>query len=140
MTDLLAAGSAHLATSMRSNASTSVTYRRGAHSVVVPAVFGQTDYEQEVGDAGAIRFSERDFIVLVNDLVLNGAFAVPKEGDTIEYTQDSALRVFRVAPTVSGEAPFTYTTPHRHQFRIHTKLASEQGPSPEIPIGGGGDP
>ncbi len=139
MTNMLATGSEWLTAQMKAHASSSVVYARGALSVSVDAVFGESDYEQEdASGAGVLRFSEREFIIDRADLVLDDDYVLPEDGDTITVVEDSVTLVYGVKASVRGDAPFRFTTPQRDQLRVFTKLRSPQAPSPEVPVGSGG--
>ena len=120
MTDLLQVGSDWLADQLKSHASRSVTYSRGAQSVAVNATIGKTEFEIE-DDAGVVqRIESRDFLIQAADLLLGGSITLPVAGDQIRETQGSNTFVYEVmAP--GNEPPYQFSDPYRKLLRIHTK-------------------
>lgn len=71
----------------------SVTYARGAASVVVNAI-EVADNELVVGEPSMVmRFGRSSFIIASADLVLSGSAALPQRGDTITLSGGSVYEV-----------------------------------------------
>lgn len=132
MANLLQTGSAWLGEQMASHAATDVLYRRGALSVTVPAVIGETAAEDVDLDEQVRRSRERDFLVRVADLLLGGEAVTPLPGDRIEHEVNGVTHTFIVGPQPGGEQAWRYATPHHHQYRIHTALESDPQAAPEV--------
>jgi hypothetical protein len=110
MADLLAQGAAWLEQQRTRHLTTSVTYVRGAQSVVVPATIGRTKFQTDDGTAVRVEFTDRDFLILAADLVLNGQPSDPQRGDLIR----EGSREFEVLD-------WRYSDPYRQTLRITTK-------------------
>lgn len=117
MADLLKTGSDWLAAQMKAHASQSVIYSRGGSTVVILALPGRTEFEQE--DAGGVQtsFHTRDFIVDAADLVLNLVAIVPQRGDRIT---DPDGHIYEVLPD-RGQPTHGDANPYHTRLRIHTK-------------------
>lgn len=95
-----------------------ITYRRGDDSVELTAVVGQTATSLAIDEAGSqVRGSIRDYLVLPEDLVLDGAVTKPRPGDRITDPDGVVLEVARLA----GEPGWRWSDPGRQVVRIHTQ-------------------
>jgi hypothetical protein len=121
MADLLETGMGWLAGQLKANASRPVTYKRGADSVVVQATLGSQllKTSDRLGNTKVER-TDRDFLILAADLVLNGNQTTPASGDVIEVTFGAVTQKFEVM-AIGSEAPWRYSDPHQLMLRIHTK-------------------
>jgi hypothetical protein len=71
---------------------------------------------------GGVRmeWTDRDYLIRVEDLALGGSPAPPQRGDQIREVVGSEMLVYEVlAP--GGEPPWRWADPHRQMYRIHTK-------------------
>ena len=92
------------------------TYTRGAHSVLLKVLQGQTQLTA-AGDNGIIVVGNaHDFLILVEELILNGSQTLPLRGDTITVNGT----VFTVL-TMAGDAQYRYTDQERKIIRVHTR-------------------
>ncbi len=87
-----------------------MTYVRGASTVDVPATIGRTKYEVDDGHVVRIEFTDRDFLILAVDLILDGQLAEPQRGDRIR----EGTREFEVLD-------WRYSDPYRQTWRMTTK-------------------
>ena len=110
MPDLLAQGAAWLESQRTKHLTTTVTYVPNDVQIVVPATIGRTKSEADDGQVVRIEFTDRDFLVLAADLVLNGQVAEPDRGDLIR----EGTREFEVLD-------WRYSDPYRTTLRINTK-------------------
>jgi hypothetical protein len=110
MADLLAHGAAWLEQQRTKHLVTTVTYVRGAVSVEVLATLGRTKYETDDGTAVRVEFTDRDFLILAANLVLDGQSTEPQRGDLIR----EGSREFEVLD-------WRYSDPYRQTLRITTK-------------------
>ena len=110
MGDLLAWGAAWLEQQRTRHLSTTVTYVRGASSVVVAATIGRTKFDVDDGHVVRVDFTDRDFLILAADLILDGQPAEPDRGDLIR----EGSREFEVLE-------WRFSDPYRQTFRITTK-------------------
>ncbi len=120
MADLLETGSNWLEDQRTKHATRSVSYQRGADSVLLQATIGRTVFEIDNGHGVLERIESRDFLVLAVDLVLLGSAVLPKRGDRIRETQGTVTYVYEVmAP--GKEPEWRWSDPYRKTLRIHTK-------------------
>ena len=114
MGDLLDKGSAWLESQRKQHMTRDVTYARGIITAVVKATIGRTEYETDDGQVVRTEFTDRDFLISVADLILNGVATLPEEGDQIRETQGTSLLIFEVMG-------WRYSDPYRRTFRLETK-------------------
>ena len=119
MADLLERGSRWLEQQRTQHCSRTVTYVRGAESVVVSATIGRTAYETDDGTAVRDDYTDRDYLLLTTDLVLSGVLTMPQPGDRIRETEVDQVLVFEVID-------WRFSTPYRQTFRIETKHVAPQ--------------
>ena len=119
MADLLEQGSRWLEDQRTKYCTRDVTYVRGAASVQVRATIGRTEFQTDDGEAVRIRFTDRDFLILTNDLVLAGNPTQPERGDKVRETQGNSAFVFEVMN-------WRYSDPYRQTLRIETKLVATE--------------
>ncbi len=121
MPDLLEFGMDWLADRLKAFAARSVVYRRGTEEVTVAAVIGRTLLKLDDGYGGVrMEWTDRDFLIRPEDLVLGGNAVLPERGDTIRETVETTTFVFEVmAP--GKEPAWRWSDPHRRMLRIHTK-------------------
>jgi len=129
MGDVIQQGMAWLAEKLKAHASTPVLYRRGAEEVTVQAVIGRTLLKLDDGYGGVrVTWTDRDFVIAAQDLILGGNVTLPQRGDRIEQTIDGVTHVFEVAAP-GGEPEWRWSDPHQIMLRIHTvKLEEGSGP------------
>ncbi|MGL6097127.1 MAG: hypothetical protein ACRC7O_15185 [Fimbriiglobus sp.] len=122
MPDLIAFGMDWLADRLKAFAARTVVYRRGTEDVTVAAVIGRTLLKLDDGYGGVrMEWTDRDFLIRPEDLVLGGNAVLPERGDTIRETVETATFVYEVmAP--GKEPAWRWSDPHRRMLRIHTKL------------------
>lgn len=124
MPDLLAFGMDWLADRLKAFAARSVVYHRGTEEVTVAAVIGRTLLKLDDGYGGVrMEWTDRDFLIRPEDLVVGGTAVLPERGDTIRETVETTTFVYEVmAP--GKEPAWRWSDPHRRMLRIHTKLIS----------------
>jgi hypothetical protein len=121
VTDLLERGAAWLEEQRRAHMTRTVTYQRGAQSVEVAATVGKTVFRLDTGYGVVERHETRDYLVLAEELVLDGQTTLPKAGDRVRETEPHMLFIYEVmAP--GNEPCWRYSDPYRRALRIHTKL------------------
>ena len=97
-----------------------VTYSRGAASVVVQAVKGRT-VPGELDEAGAlVRDEGVNWLVAASDLVLSGAAVTPQAGDLISVAEPGGTGRYEVMPLAGGPDCAKSGSPGT-QLRIHTR-------------------
>jgi hypothetical protein len=121
MTDMLRTGQEWLANQLRTHASSPIVYVRGSDQVAVTAIIGRTLMKIEDG-YGAIhmQWTDRDFLIAPDELILAGLQVLPERGDTIHETLNGIVYIYEVnAP--GAEPPWRWSDPHHTLLRIHTK-------------------
>ena len=121
MPDVLRNGSDWLADQLKEHASRPVAYRRGADEVSVQATIGRTLLKLDDGYGGVrMEWTDRDFLIHADDLVLNGNAVLPERGDLIRETQGGKTFVYEVmAP--GKEPAWRWSDVFRKVLRIHAK-------------------
>lgn len=125
MPNLLAKGQELFARLMKQDASPpgAVTYRRGAETVDLTAKcwVGRwivTEIPQEGG--GYVTYGDRDYLIPVADLAVNGNEFEPEEGHRITEVINGVECNFDVLPP-TGEPSHRYSDPGQTIWRVHTK-------------------
>jgi len=116
MTDLLQRAAQWLAGVCRGHMAHEVTYQRDQQQAVVPAVVGQTDFDQTNEYGVVTSMTSRDFLIAVSDLLLDGQPIEPARGDRIVDGEDTYEVM---AP--GDEPPWRFADPYHQMYRIHTK-------------------
>jgi hypothetical protein len=126
MSDMLEAANQWLAEKLKAHASRPVIYRRGADEVTVQAIVGRTLLKLDDGYGGVrMEWTDRDFLIAADDLILAGQKTLPRRGDQIRETAAGKILVYEVlAP--GSEPEWRWSDPHRRLLRIHTKQISEE--------------
>ena len=121
MPDLLETASDWLADQLKTHASRTVTYQRGVDSVSVQATIGRTLLKLDDGFGGVrMEWTDRDFLIQADDLVLGGSATLPERDDQIRETVGTETFVYEVmAP--GREPEWRYSDPYRKVLRIHAK-------------------
>ncbi len=120
MTDMIQDGLEFLEVQRKAHMARSVTYTRGAYSVVVQATVGATPVDIDDGDGMAIRRQHRDYLLASADLVLNAVTVTPAAGDKITDTLADGDHVFEVVP-LGAEKCWRASDGDGVTIRIHTK-------------------
>lgn len=107
MADLLASGAAWLEQQRTKHLTSNVMYVRSDVQVAVPATIGRTKYEADDGHVVRVEFTDRDYLILAADLVLDGQPSEPQRGDVIR----EGNREFEVLD-------WRYSDPYRVTLRI----------------------
>ena len=121
MADLLQQGLGWLEEQRTRHLTRAVTYRRGALSASVQATIGETVFRLSDPLGAEVRHVRRDYLILAEDLVLDGQTVLPERGDRIEETEGSETQVHEVMGPGGGEPDWRYSDPYRKTLRIHTK-------------------
>jgi hypothetical protein len=120
-TDLLAQGLAWLTKQLQAHAATTVVYRRGGESLSVCATLGRTLLKLDDGLGGTrLEWTDKDFLIPGEALILGGSVALPRRGDLIRQTIGTTTWVYEVlAP--GDEPPWRWSDPYQRMLRVHTK-------------------
>lgn len=107
-------------------ASREVVYQRGASTLTVQATVGRTLLKLDDGYGGVLlQWTDRDFLIRAEDLVISGQTILPQRGDTIHEVQSGVTYTYEVlAP---GKEPvWKWSDLYRSLLRIHTKQIQVQ--------------
>jgi hypothetical protein len=115
MTAFSNATSALMAT-LKQAAGAAITYRRGANSVPVTAVRGQSNIEIAQADGRVIQFTSSDWMIEAANLVINGTAVEPARGDTIEHMVGATTSTYEVL-----DPPFKPMDAGATAYRVYTK-------------------
>lgn len=125
MPNLLAKGQELFSRLMKQDASPAgvVTYRRGAELIDLTGKcwvgrWVVSELPQEGG--GYVTYGDRDYLIPVAELTINGSRFEPEEGHRITEVIDGVEHKFDVMPPV-GEPSHRYSDPGRTVWRVHTK-------------------
>lgn len=124
--NLLDHGLTWLAESLKKHAARPVVYRRGRDEVTVQAIIGHTLLKLDDGYGGVrVVWTDRDFLIAAEDLVLAGRRILPQRGDEIREASNGKTVVYEVlAP--GGEPEWRWSDPYQKILRIHTKCVREE--------------
>lgn len=96
--------------------SRSVTYKRGTDEVTLTALVGRTPFRTQYGvGRSQLIWSERDFVFVKADLILDSAAIIPAKGDRITDGDE----VYELT-SINGE-PHYRDVDDGLQVRCHTK-------------------
>ena len=100
----------------------SVVYRRGQASVSLTAV-PCSQLLRTTDGRGNVKTerTERDFQLLADELVLNGAKSEPEAGDYIDWNLGETMDRFELMP-INNEPAWRYADPFKVVIRAHTKF------------------
>jgi hypothetical protein len=120
MADVLQKASNWLQNMREKHVSQPVTYERGSQSATLFATIGKTVFAIDDGRGAVLQHESRDFLILAENLVLEGQTVLPERGDRIRETQGDITFVYEVlAP--GNEPCWRYSDPYRKTIRIHAK-------------------
>jgi hypothetical protein len=123
---LLEWGQTWLNNQLQQFASREVVYQRGASTLTVQATVGRTLLKLDDGYGGVLlQWTDRDFLIRAEDLVISGQTILPQRGDTIHEVQAGVTYTYEVlAP---GKEPvWKWSDLYRSLLRIHTKQIQVQ--------------
>lgn len=109
---------------LRGVAGETVTYTRGVHSVELSATLGNSRIEILEASGSVTVVDARDFLIAVEDLVLNSVAVTPRPGDTIAEECGGITYTYRVLDLPTDQC-YRFSDSGRTQFRIHAKLVSK---------------
>lgn len=122
MSNVLKTGLAWLTGQLRAHASESVTYTRGYDSIEgVPAVFGRKLLRITDETGIRVEWTDMDFLVAADDLVIDQTRLEPARGDVIHIEMPYDTQSFEVMPFGDNEPAWRWADPHQTMMRIHTK-------------------
>lgn len=133
MGDLLATGASWLAGQLKAHAATpAVVYSRpGVGSVTLTASRGSTRTEVADEDGTVLVAAVLDWLIDADDLVIAGALAEPRPGDTLTVVEavsgggGQRTTVYEVVQIAGSEA-WRRRDPGGRMLRIHTQIVSEE--------------
>jgi len=115
MTNILKNGIQFLADKLKSHASETVLYKRGADTASICASFGKTNYQIEDESGFKIGGHVTDFLFQAADLVIGGEVTTPQAGDQIQIGSLTYEVLFL------NDGCWRYSDPYNKMIRLHTK-------------------
>lgn len=97
-----------------------ITYRRGAASVSITAVIGQTEFASEIDEQSQATWVARDYLIASADLIIEGLQTLPQTGDTIEEEIGGKAITYEVLSMTSGQC-YSFQDVQETELRVHTK-------------------
>lgn len=99
-----------------------IVYIRGNNRIETKAVIGRTLLKLSDEFNGIkIEWTDRDFLIRAEDLIINGESITPERGDIILEQFDNKTYHYEVL-SIGGEPEWRWSDPYHKIFRIHTKL------------------
>jgi hypothetical protein len=123
---LLEWGQSWLNNQLQQFASREVVYQRGVSTLIVQATVGRTLLKLDDGYGGVLlQWTDRDFLIRAEDLVITGQTILPQRGDRVHEVQSGVTYTYEVlAP---GKEPvWKWSDLYRSLLRIHTKQIQVQ--------------
>jgi hypothetical protein len=123
---LLEWGQSWLNNQLQQFASREVVYQREASTLTVQATVGRTLLKLDDGYGGVLlQWTDRDFLIRAEDLVIAGETILPQRGDRVHEVQSGVTYTYEVlAP---GKEPvWKWSDLYRSLLRIHTKQIQVQ--------------
>jgi hypothetical protein len=123
---LLEWGQSWLNNQLQQFASREVVYQREASTLTVQATVGRTLLKLDDGYGGVLlQWTDRDFLIRAEDLVIAGQTILPQRGDRVHEVQSGVTYTYEVlAP---GKEPvWKWSDLYRSLLRIHTKQIQVQ--------------
>lgn len=108
---------------LKVDAKVTITYTRGEEDIpITTAWFGRQLFRVMDQGNARVEWSDRDFMIPVEDLVFNNVRVTPQRGDwilvtTVDPTGEERYEV--AAP--EGEKPWRFCDPQNRLYRVHTK-------------------
>ena len=128
MSALIDRGQAALNRRMKQAAGRTVSYVRGATTLILTAWLGRTLFAREPMEPGgaAAVWGDRDYLIAVADLadIAPPAIGIPAKGDRITETINGVPVTFEVSTPDTGEPCQRFSDQTRTVYRIHTKRVS----------------
>jgi hypothetical protein len=126
-TNLTIGAEAWLASMLQAHASHPVIYRRGNDEIALCATFDRTllKLTDELGGV-KIERTDRDFIIPVASLVIDGTPILPKRDDEIIHDDGVNVHTFKALPYGPDEPQWTWHGMHRKMVRVRTKRISTE--------------
>lgn len=122
MSQMTAAGAAWLAGTLKSSASLTGTYSRGALSVPLQMTLGGSLLATQDGLGNTkVERTDRDFLFTAQDLVAGGISLPPQLGDRITVTPGETTEVYELLPYGRNEPLYRYEDPFETIVRVHGK-------------------
>jgi hypothetical protein len=97
-----------------------IIYHAGNNSINITTVIGRTAFRIRDWNVSRLLWSDRDYFVNVDDLVINGVKIQPARGHWFEEITPQSTETFEVSAP-DGEQTWRYSDPEQTVYRIHTK-------------------
>lgn len=100
-----------------------ITYHRGTKSVVITTAWiGTTPFRFEESGSSRLEYSERDYLIPVDSLILDSIKVKPQKGDYIIQVMPEPLgsQTYELS-TPNDEPVWRYSDPQCTRYRVHCK-------------------
>jgi hypothetical protein len=125
MRDVIGKSLSWLAEQREKFTSVQVVIRRGSQTSTARATIATSRFDAQDSQGNSIVIESRDYLVSVDDYVLDGIPVEPAQGDVIvEGGYDN-----QVCPPAPNMTEWSWTNPYRNEFRIHTKPVKSPTPT-----------
>jgi hypothetical protein len=98
-----------------------VTITRGADTITITAVPGETTYGSRADGGPRLEIATRIYLVDVAKYVFDGQTTTPAIGDRFSETINGAELVTECQTPENGEKEWRYSSRWRSRYRIHCK-------------------
>lgn len=107
---------------LKQHAGESLVYSRGVHSVTLTAPLGKTLLQLQDSMGGTrMEWTDADFLITAEDLILNGSQVTPERGDRIRWTDTAGNVIVFQVQTIPSEPPWRWSDEFRITMRVHAK-------------------
>lgn len=113
--------------SRREDQDISAVYVDGNFRLPLVVAVGRSQMVRETADGGTIEqfeTSDRDFLIGVDDLVMDGQKFEPRAGAFLHEAIDDVVHVWKILP-MPGVPHCEFSDRGRSQYRVHTKRTAE---------------
>ena len=95
----------------------SIRYTRGAKSITLTAILGNTGFAVNMDNGPRLIWGDRDYLIAVADLT----FGEPALGDRITETVNGTAKVYEVMTPLSGDPAWRHSDHGQTMWRLHVK-------------------
>lgn len=106
---------------LQTDATVRIIYHRGEFFTPLSVWEGQTVFRTNTGQRTFLDWGGKDFLIISNELVINGTNIEPTEGDWIERIGPAGTIEKYELSAPTGEPVWRKSDPQGYIWRIHTK-------------------
>ena len=82
---------------------------------------GRTAFRSNLETRPSIEWSDRDYLIPIEALILGGAKVPPQRGDWLQETLAGVLKTFEIVTPDTGERAWRYSDAEETIYRVHCK-------------------